>query len=77
MRAGVLSLIAGHYVHTASGHAHTILATCEQLAAGLGVAPKGEKDELEAAVAGNKALRLWVGERFVGEYLSIFGLSRI
>ncbi|KAI0321192.1 hypothetical protein OF83DRAFT_1161926 [Amylostereum chailletii] len=67
MRALVLALITGHYMHTAGGHAHGMLETCEQLAAGLG-APASKEDAARAAVAGNAPLRLWVGERFVELY---------
>jgi len=48
LRALILSLIASQYVHTSTEHAETMLATAEQLAAGLGAsvvegtAKKGE-----------------------------------
>jgi hypothetical protein len=60
MRALILALISAHYVHTSGDHAREILKTCEQLSAGLG-----------AEVGGNAPLRLWVGERLVGEHSRI------
>ncbi|KAJ6626467.1 hypothetical protein B0H10DRAFT_522151 [Mycena sp. CBHHK59/15] len=63
LRALILALIAAHYVHTAGAQAKTMLATCEQLAAGLG-AP-GKKGRERADAVGNAPLRLWVGERFL------------
>ncbi|KAJ6447400.1 hypothetical protein C8R47DRAFT_1031335, partial [Mycena vitilis] len=36
LRALILALIAAHYLHTAGDQAQKMLATCEQLAAGLG-----------------------------------------
>jgi hypothetical protein len=71
MRALVLALISAHYVHTAGTHAREILKTCEQLAAGLGVAKgrkKGDSGEKKGEDGiGNAPLRLWIGERLVGE----------
>jgi len=71
MRALVLALIS-HYVHTSGSQARDILKTCELLAAGLGVAKgkkkgdTGEKKGGENGI-GNAPLRLWIGERLVGE----------
>jgi ribosomal protein L17 len=72
MRALVLALISAHYVHTSGTQAREILKTCEQLAAGLGVAKgkkKSDSDEKKGGEngIGNAPLRLWIGERFVGE----------
>lgn len=63
MRALILALISSHYFHTASEHAEEMLRTCEQLAAGLGAA--GSKEV--SGKVGNAQMRLWVGERFLGE----------
>jgi hypothetical protein len=46
-----------------------MLATCEQLAAGLGAPGKKGKELVDAV--GNAPLRLWVGERFLGERSSV------
>ncbi|PPR08179.1 hypothetical protein CVT24_001529, partial [Panaeolus cyanescens] len=40
LRPLILSLIAGQYLHTAPEHTQTMLATADQLAAGLGAQPK-------------------------------------
>jgi hypothetical protein len=45
-----------------------ILATCNQLAAGLGAAPN--KSDGAGNAVGNAPLRLWVGERLLGELLT-------
>jgi hypothetical protein len=63
MRALILALISCHYFHTASEHAVVMLKTCGQLAAGLGAA--GNKETI--GDVGNAQMRLWVGERFLGE----------
>ncbi|KAK7053719.1 hypothetical protein R3P38DRAFT_2761465 [Favolaschia claudopus] len=63
LRALILALIASHYLHTAGEQAQKMLATCEQLAAGLG-AP-GKKGKERADAVGNAPLRLWIGERFL------------
>ena len=64
LRAVVLALLASQYFHTAGDHAMSILKTSEQLAAGLGAPPiKGAND----MCAGNAPLRLWIGERMLGE----------
>jgi hypothetical protein len=76
MRALVLALISGHYVHTASGHAREILKACDQLAVGLGATKDDNGKGKEKAVdgennedgLGNVPLRLWVGERLAGEW---------
>jgi hypothetical protein len=69
LRGLVLALVASHYLHTAREHAETMLDTCEQLAAGLGAAPeKGKKGD----GVGNARLRLWVGERFLGGFISVY-----
>ncbi|KAF7293644.1 hypothetical protein MIND_01144000 [Mycena indigotica] len=63
LRALILALISAHYLHTAGDQAGKMLATCEQLAAGLGAPLKKEDNRLDTA--GNVPLRLWVGERFL------------
>ncbi|KAJ6473127.1 hypothetical protein C8R45DRAFT_835641 [Mycena sanguinolenta] len=63
LRALILALIAAHYFHTAGDQAQKMLATCEQLAAGLGAPAKKGKEHVNAV--GNAPLRLWVGERFL------------
>ncbi|KAJ7174626.1 hypothetical protein C8R46DRAFT_1252427 [Mycena filopes] len=63
LRALILALIAAHYLHTAGDQAQKMLATCEQLAAGLGAPGKKGKERVDAM--GNAPLRLWVGERFL------------
>lgn len=65
LRALILALIAAHYLHTAGEQAQKMLATCEQLAAGLGAPGKKGKDRVDTV--GNAPLRLWAGERFLGE----------
>ena len=71
LRALILSLIASQYVHTSPEHAATMLATAEQLGAGLGASGvKGkEKSGLgsKGDGVGNAHLRLWIGERSLGE----------
>ena len=70
LRALVLALISAHYFHTAGENAHTMLLTCDQLATGLGApGTKSAGNEMDGAaeVTGNASLRLWVGERLVGE----------
>ncbi|KAJ7775702.1 hypothetical protein DFH07DRAFT_984776 [Mycena maculata] len=63
LRALILAMIAAHYLHTAGEQAQLMLATCEQLAAGLGAPGKKGKDRVETV--GNAPLRLWAGERFL------------
>ncbi|KAJ7476881.1 hypothetical protein B0H11DRAFT_1303136 [Mycena galericulata] len=63
LRALILALIAAHYLHTAGEQAQKMLATCEQLAAGLGAPGKKGKDRVDTV--GNAPLRLWAGERFL------------
>ncbi|KAJ7983176.1 hypothetical protein DFH06DRAFT_1440952 [Mycena polygramma] len=63
LRALILALIAAHYLHTAGDQAQKMLATCEQLAAGLGAPGKKGQERVDAV--GNAPLRLWVGERFL------------
>ncbi|KAJ7499880.1 hypothetical protein FB451DRAFT_1014303 [Mycena latifolia] len=63
LRALILALIAAHYLHTAGEQAQKMLATCEQLAAGLGAPGKKGKERVDTV--GNAPLRLWVGERFL------------
>ncbi|KAF7331392.1 hypothetical protein MKEN_00017200 [Mycena kentingensis (nom. inval.)] len=63
LRALILGLISAHYLHTAGDQAGKMLATCEQLALGLGAPSKKDKGKLDTA--GNAPLRLWVGERFL------------
>ncbi|KAJ7683529.1 hypothetical protein B0H17DRAFT_31447 [Mycena rosella] len=63
LRALILALIAGHYLHTAGEQAQKMLATCEQLAAGLGAPGKKGKERIDTV--GNAPLRLWAGERFL------------
>ncbi|KAF7333041.1 hypothetical protein MVEN_02410600 [Mycena venus] len=63
LRALILALIAAHYLHTAGDQAQKMLATCEQLAAGLGAPGKKGKERVDAV--GNAPLRLWAGERFL------------
>ncbi|KAJ7342640.1 hypothetical protein DFH08DRAFT_783042 [Mycena albidolilacea] len=63
LRALILALIASHYLHTAGDQAQKMLATCEQLAAGLGAPGKKGKELVDAV--GNAPLRLWAGERFL------------
>ncbi|KAJ7740570.1 hypothetical protein B0H16DRAFT_1324320 [Mycena metata] len=64
LRALILALIAAHYLHTAGDQAQKMLATCEQLAAGLG-APGKKASKERVDTVGNAPLRLWVGERFL------------
>ncbi|KAJ7039378.1 hypothetical protein C8F04DRAFT_1392448 [Mycena alexandri] len=64
LRALILALIAAHYLHTAGDQAQKMLATCEQLAAGLG-APGKKTNKERVDTVGNAPLRLWVGERFL------------
>lgn len=76
LRALILALIAAQYLNTSSEHAEAMLATSEQLAAGLGAQPRPAKDKkgVAAPVAqgksgdgvGNAPLRLWIGERSLG-----------
>ena len=82
LRALVLALVAAQYMCTAREHAGSMLATCEQLAAGLGVGDKNQKDKgeekengriVKRREVGNAQLRLWVGERFLG-WCSFVGL---
>lgn len=72
MRAVVLALSASHYLHTARDNAGAMLATCEQLAAGLGASAKkdteGDGPKKPKDAVGNAHLRLWVGERFLGAF---------
>ncbi|KAG6836022.1 hypothetical protein H0H93_012204 [Arthromyces matolae] len=75
LRALVLALSASHYIHTARGHALTMLGTCAQLAAGLGANPKGNnnsnddaKGKAKAKAVGNAPLAMWVGERVMELY---------
>ncbi|KAJ6544356.1 hypothetical protein B0H19DRAFT_1170438 [Mycena capillaripes] len=63
LRALILALIAAHYLHTAGDQAQKMLATCEQLAAGLGAPGKKGQERVDAV--GNAPLRLWAGERFL------------
>jgi len=65
LRALILSLIASQYVHTSMEHAATMLATAEQLGAGLGASGAGEKlkSGSKGDGVGNAHLRLWIGER--------------
>ncbi|KAF8169050.1 hypothetical protein K438DRAFT_1909571 [Mycena galopus ATCC 62051] len=63
LRALILALIAAHYLHTAGDQAQKMLATCEQLAAGLGALGKKGGEHVDAV--GNAPLRLWAGERFL------------
>lgn len=70
MRAAILALIAGHYLHTAGDHALSMLQTCEQIAAGLGVpAEKGAA----TGPTGNVRLCLWVGQKYLGRCLLMCG----
>ena len=72
LRALILSLIASQYVHTSPEHAATMLATAEQLGAGLGASGvKGEKvrSGSKGDGVGNAHLRLWIGEKSLGELL--------
>lgn len=74
LRALILSLIASQYVHTSPEHAATMLATAEQLGAGLGASGvKGEKvrSGSKGDGVGNAHLRLWIGEKSLGEHLFI------
>ena len=66
MRAAILALITGHYMHTAGDHALSMLQTCEQLAAGMG-APATKGTPPGTAVTGNVRLGLWVGQKYLGE----------
>ncbi|KAJ7062788.1 hypothetical protein C8F01DRAFT_1135243 [Mycena amicta] len=63
LRALILALISAHYLHTAGDQAGKMLATCEQLAAGLGAPAKKDRERIDTA--GNTPLRLWVGDRFL------------
>lgn len=82
LRALVIALTSAHYVHTASDHAQMMLATAQQLAAGMGAPvaknqdgaspdPSGQAPEL-----GNAPLGLWVGERFHGTCSRLLQLHR-
>ncbi|KAJ7196931.1 hypothetical protein GGX14DRAFT_375597 [Mycena pura] len=63
LRALILALITSQFLHTAGDQAQKMLATCEQLAAGLGASAKKDKERIDAV--GNAPLRLWLGERFL------------
>lgn len=66
LRALVLALIASHYFHTSKEHAQTMLTASEQLAAGLGASTTKKPKKAGGDSVGNAALRLWLGERFLG-----------
>ncbi|KAH6911011.1 hypothetical protein BKA70DRAFT_1099641 [Coprinopsis sp. MPI-PUGE-AT-0042] len=76
LRALILALIASQYLNTSSEHAEAMLATAEQLAAGLGAQPRPPKGSSGNAGSqgktkggdgvGNAPLRLWIGERSLG-----------
>lgn len=84
LRALILALIASQYLNTSTEHAEAMLATAEQLAAGLGAQPRSSQKGSQAAEGGtptsagkkvgamdgvgNAPLRLWIGERSAGEY---------
>lgn len=84
LRALILAFIGAHYLHTAGDHAQDVLATCEQLVAGLGAAveskrkagdpdnEKALKEKGKTDAVGNAPLRLWIGERFLGMSLNEF-----
>ncbi|KAF7324036.1 Carboxylic ester hydrolase [Mycena kentingensis (nom. inval.)] len=55
LRALILGLISAHYLHTAGDQVGKMLATCEQLALGLGAPSKKDKGKLDTA--GNAPLR--------------------
>lgn len=86
LRALVMALIASQYLNTSTEHAEAMLATAEQLAAGLGAQPRPPKTpgqsqgtpqpagKKPADGVGNAALRLWIGERVAGEFGSFFWL---
>ncbi|KAH6896175.1 hypothetical protein BKA70DRAFT_1318603 [Coprinopsis sp. MPI-PUGE-AT-0042] len=77
LRALILALIASQYLDTSSEHAEAMLATAEQLAAGLGAQPRPPKGSSGNAGSqgkakggdgvGNAPLRLWIGERSLEE----------
>lgn len=75
LRALVLAVVGAQYVYTAPEHAMEVLALCETLGAGMGACVKKDPTrgddiiEGQGGSVGNAALRLWVGERFLGECL--------
>lgn len=75
LRALIMALIASQYLNTSTEHAEAMLATAEQLAAGLGAQPRAPKNQAQddgkakartVDGVGNAALRLWIGERSSG-----------
>ena len=75
-----MSLIASQYVHTSPEHAATMLATAEQLGAGLGATGVKGGDKLKLGTkgdgVGNAHLRLWIGERSLGKIRMLFFVVR-
>ncbi|EAU92222.1 hypothetical protein CC1G_10108 [Coprinopsis cinerea okayama7 len=78
LRALILALIASQYLTTSMEHAEAMLATAEQLAAGLGAQPRSSTVEKNGGTptqrsnpgktgdgVGNAPLRLWIGERML------------
>ncbi|KAJ6607581.1 hypothetical protein B0H10DRAFT_2439499 [Mycena sp. CBHHK59/15] len=57
LRAVIFALIAAHFVHTEGAQAQTMLATCEQLAAGLGAPGKKGRERADAV---GLAIRVFV-----------------
>ncbi|KAJ3789960.1 hypothetical protein GGU10DRAFT_303991 [Lentinula aff. detonsa] len=72
LRALILTLIASHYIHTATDDALGMLGMCENLAAGLGAAvkplPGAKGKEIQGDAVGNAPLRTWVGDRSLEIY---------
>jgi hypothetical protein len=72
LRCLVMVLITSHYLHTEEELAIDMLSTCEQLAVGMGTSEnKGEK------AVGNAAMRLWVGQRLLGECTHAFSRKKL
>jgi hypothetical protein len=79
-RALALALVAAHYLHTAGDTAEQMLRTCRQLAGGLGGPVSGapsaaaNKEGISAGRSlGNAVLGLWIGEKFLGEWVLLRG----
>uniref|UniRef100_A0A0W0FJ99 Uncharacterized protein n=1 Tax=Moniliophthora roreri TaxID=221103 RepID=A0A0W0FJ99_MONRR len=68
LRALILALIASQFFHTSADDALNMLAMCENLAAGLGAAPKAAGQKKAADGIGNAPLRVWIGERCLELY---------
>lgn len=67
-RALVLAFIASQYMYTAGEHAYSMLQAIDQMGAGLGATSGKVEDGKDKSSVGNAPLRLWVGERLLGEF---------